>query len=665
MIFRKNQIVDYYDSRKIACGLILDTDDRRLRILSEQAKESNISVSRILISTYDPDFPFSGNRDRQVSRLKELSRQREELKNQINLRELWEVVGPETGSVGIEDLAELLFGRNLDMNSAPSLLRAIQDDRTYFKILPDRIEVPTPDRVQQALTQREKERERADFMAKSAEFLVRLREGEGMRADSAPRGLIEMLEEAAGEGKEWVASKPVREIFSRAGLPQGWDPFRVLVRLGIWSEDENITLRTEDVPVQFSPEAEAQALDEARKVTPLPDRELLGGEAITIDAVSTRDVDDALSLRYEGDETILGVHITDVAHFIDHDTLLDHEIRRRATSIYLPERTIPMIPPVLSEKAASLEEGEIRPVLSVLMRLGRDLKLKDYTVNESNIRVSQRLSYESVDRRILDSDSMEAALFRIAIAFRKERVAQGALIFKDPELSVHVTEDKKIEVGVRERESPSQILVSELMIQANRLFAQFLEERSVPAFFRSQPAPLERITLGDEYDPVTSYRAKKALARSDLNTEPGPHSTLALAAYATATSPLRRYTDLIVQRQLKAVLKSDAPLLNREALESILEQISYPLERAALMERQRQRYFLLKYLEQRRHEEWEAIVLHRFPAFHLVQLTPFFLNAALHTPNNLVLAPYDRAMVQIEKINPRDDKLILSLVKLL
>jgi len=665
MIFRKNQVVDYYDSRKIACGLILDTDDRRLRILTEQAKESNISVSRILISTYDPDFPFSGNRDRQVSRLKELSRQREELKNQINLRELWEVVGPETGSVGIEDLAELLFGRNQDMNSAPSLLRAIQDDRIYFKILPDRIEVPTPDRVQQALTQREKERERADFMAKSAEFLVRLREGEGMKADSAPEGLIEMLEEAAGEGMEWVALKPIREIFSRAGLPQGWDPFRVLVKLGIWSQDENITLRIEDVPVQFSPEAEAQALDNARKTAPLPHGELLHDEVITIDAVSTRDVDDALSLRYEGDEAILGVHITDVAHFVDHDTVLDREIRRRATSIYLPESTIPMIPPVLSEKAASLEEGAIRPVLNVLMRLGRDLKLKDYTISESDIRVSQRLSYESVDRRIVDSDSMEAALFRVAIAFRKERVAQGALIFKDPELSVHVTEHKKIEVSVRERESPSQVLVSELMIQANRLFAQFLQERKIPAFFRSQPAPLERISLGDEYDPVTSYRAKKALARSDLNTEPGPHSTLGLPVYATATSPLRRYTDLIVQRQLKAILKSDAPLLNRKALESILEQISYPLERAALMERQRQRYFLLKYLEQRRHEEWEAIVLHRFPGFHLVQLTQFFLNAALHTPNNLVLAPYDRAIVQIEKINPRDDKLILSLVKLL
>ncbi len=665
MGFRKNQVVDYYDSRKISCGLILETDDRRLRILTEQGKDANISASRILISTFDPDFPFNGDRNQQVTRLKELSRLREELKNQINLRELWEVVGPETSFVSIEDLSELVFGRKRDVNSAPSLLRAIQDDRIYFKILTDRIEVPTPDRVQQALNQREKERERANLMAKSAEFLVRLRNGENLTADSAPEGFAKMLEQAAGEGAEWIGLKPVKEIFSRAGLPQGWDPFRVLVKLGIWSEDENIALRTEDIPIEFSPEAEAQALDSANKTTTITNNKLIEENVITIDAVTTRDLDDALSLHHEDGETIIGVHITDIASYFDHDTLLDREIRRRATSIYLPERTIPMIPPVLSEKAASLKAGEIRPALTVSMRVDSDSRMRDYTIYESNVRVKQRLSYESVDENILDMNSTEAALWRAAVAFRNERIARGALIFKDPELSVHVTEDKEIEISIRERESPSQVLVSEMMIQANRLFAQFLQERGIPSFFRCQPPPLEKISLGNEYDPVASYRGKKALARGDICTEPGSHSTLGLAAYATATSPLRRYVDLIVQRQLKSVLKSGSPLLNRDELESILQEISYPLERAALMERQRQRYFLLKYLEQRRHEEWEAVVLQRFPAFHLVQLTRFFLNAALHTPNNVSLAPYDKAMVRIEKINARDDKLILSLVKLL
>ena len=665
MSFRKNDIIDYYDSRKIACGLVLEADDRRLRVLTEQGKETNISVNRTLISAHDPVFPLSGSRDEQVSRLKEISLQREELKGQINLRELWEVVGSEVDSIRIEDLTELAFGKNQDMNSGASLLRAIQDDRIYFKILPDRIEVPTSDRVQQSLNQREKERERANFMARSAEFLMHLKNGVKLTADLAPEGLLPMLEQAAGAGTEWVGFKPVKEIFSRAGLPQGWDPFRVLVKLGIWSEDENVTLRIEDIPVEFSPEAEAQALCDAAKTLPERHEELLEEEVITVDAITTRDVDDALSLRYENDEAILGVHITDVAHYIDYDSPLDREIRRRATSIYLPEGTIPMIPPVLSEKAASLSVGEDRPAISVTMRVGSDLKLKDYIVTESIIRVNKRLSYENADEKILDSDSREGALLRIAMAFRNDRVSKGALIFKDPELSVHVTDDKKIEVSVRERESLSQVLVSELMIQANRLFAEFLVERQIPAIFRSQPGPLEKITLGDEYDPVTSYRAEKALAKGDLSSQPAPHSTLGLAAYTTATSPLRRYPDLIVQRQLKAALGSGAKTLGRERLEEILAEVSYRLERAALMERQRQRYFLLKYLEQRRHEEWEALVLQRFPGFHLVQLTGLYLNAALHTPNNLALAPHDKAIVKIEKINPRDDKLVLSLVKLL
>ena len=391
MRFRKNQVVDYYDSRKIACGLILETDDRRLRILTEQGKDANISVSRILISTYDPNFPFTGDRNQQVVRLKELSRLREELKNQINLRELWEVVGPETGSVSIEDLSELVFGRKQDVNGAPSLLRAIQDDRIYFKTLTDRIEVPTPDRVQQALNQREKERERANFMAKSAEFLVQLRNGENLIADSAPEGFVKMLEQAAGEGTEWIGLKPVKEIFSRAGLPQGWDPFRVLVKLGIWSEDENIALRTEDIPIEFSTEAEAQALNSANKTTTIKNKKVIEENVITIDAVTTRDLDDALSLHYENGETIIGVHITDIASYVDHDTLLDSEVRRRATSIYLPERIIPMIPPVLSEKAASLKAGEIRSTLTVSMRLDSGSRLKDYTIYESNVRVQKRL----------------------------------------------------------------------------------------------------------------------------------------------------------------------------------------------------------------------------------------------------------------------------------
>ncbi len=661
MSVRKNDVVDYFDGRRISTGLVLDAENRRLRILDEYGKESKIAANRALVAGRDPNFPISGSRDQQVSRLKELSKGRDRLKNSIDLKELWEVV-QYTDEVTLDDLCELLFGKAEDLNSGPSLLRAVFEDRLYFKIRHDRIEVLSPERVEQALIQRQKELERSTFVALCAAFLARLKDKEAVTGDSAPQGLVSMLQEAAQYGKDWGTLKKVKDIFSQAGLPAQWDPFRVLVKLGVWSEDENIRLGAEGIPVGFSPEAEVEALQAVGRPLPAWAEDLTGEDLITIDSATTRDIDDALSLSPDGSEFVVGIHITDAAHFVDHNSALDLEIRGRATSIYLPEMTIPMIPHVLSEEAASLTVGQSRPAVSVMMRFGSDLEFKDYRICVSRIRVAERLTYEEADDRILVPDSRESVLFQIAEALRKERVAAGALIFKDPELAVRVNEDQTIDVSVRDRETPSQVLVSEFMILANNLFARFIQERGLPGIFRSQPPPLEKVKLGEAYDPVLSYRCKKALSRGDLGVNPAPHSTLGLVCYTMATSPLRRYTDLVVQRQIKAILLNGKPL-ERDELEGILSEISYRLDRAALMERERNRYFLLKHLELNRHVEFEAVVLQRFPRFHLVQIRDLGLNVAMTTPNSLSLNSYDRVTIRVEKVNPRDDKLSFSLVR--
>ncbi|MCX5863048.1 MAG: ribonuclease catalytic domain-containing protein [Desulfomonile sp.] len=665
MSFEKNDIIDYYDNRRISCGLVLEADDRRLKILNDQGKEIRIAAGRALIGGRDPQFPLMGSRDEQVLRLRQISGLREDLKNSVNLRELWDVVALETREIDIQDLSELFFGPTKDHHGAASLLRAIFEDRVYFKIRPDAIEIPTPERVEQALIQRQKERERATFSAQCADFLAVLKESTDLRAELAPEGLLTLLEEAALQGSEWKDFKNVKDLFSQAGLPSQWSPLSVLVRLGVWDEDENIRLRAEKIPVDFTPEAESQAIEASEKPLPANVEDLSDEKSITIDSLTTRDLDDALSLSYSGEDYVVGIHIADAGHFVEHDSLLDLEIRQRAVSIYLPEQTIPMIPPVLSEEAASLVAGEVRPAVSIMATFGPDLVLKHYRIVQSVIRVSERLCYEEADERILNRDSEEAAMFAIACASRRRRVAARALIFKDPEMYVHVGEDKTVEVDIRDRESPSQVLVSELMILANSLFAQFLIERNLPGIFRSQPPPLEKVELGEEYDPVLSYRCKKTLARGDIGTSPASHDTLGLDAYTTVTSPLRRYPDLVVQRQIKAGLEKNTPPLDTDELEKILTEISFRMERASLMERERQRYFLLKHLSQNKGEELEAVVLHRFPRFYLVQLTRFGLNAALSAPPSLKLNPYDQAMVRIEKINPRDDRLSLSLVKIL
>ncbi len=665
MICRKNDIVDYFDNRRIVCGLIRECDEKRLRILNDRGQETNVSLGRVLISGPVPDFPLGGSRDEQVARLREISAERDDLKNSIDLKELWEVVGMETDRIGIEDLAELYFGMDQDINNAASLVRAVAEDKLYFKIRPDGLEVHSPAHVEQAVLQREIERRRRNFVASGAEFLAKLKNGEPVDLGSAPIGLVDLLEEAAFLGKEWNTLKRVNEIFSQAGVGRDLDPFRILVKLGAWTEDENVKLRAEKIPIQFEDSVLELAQEVSQRSLPSDREDLSHLDTVAIDSVTTRDVDDALSISFEDDELIVGIHITDPTHFVDHGSPLDLHIRQRAISIYLPETTIPMMPPILSEKAASLAVGEPRPAISLLVRMGQDFQIRSFDIKASLVSLSRRISYEEADERIRAGETTEKKMFEVAQALRQRRVSSGALIFKDPEVGVQVDEQGEIHVSVRDRESPSQILVSEMMIFANNLFARFLKDNDLGGIFRSQAPPSERIELGDEYDPVLSFKARRALVRGDVGIIPGPHSTLGLDCYTTATSPLRRYPDLLVQRQIKSFLDRGKPLLDKTQLEAILGEISYKIDRAGFMERERRRYFLLKHLSKMKKNEFEAVVLHRFPKFHLLQMVDFGINAPLNSSESLTLRPYDRAIVRIEKVNPRYDKLNLSLIRLL
>ncbi len=667
MNLNPHDLVDFYDSRKISTGLVLEVEDRRIRVLTHTGKEARLSANRVLSAVESPPKvarPQNG-RDGIVASLKGIFAQREAIKTSINLPEVWEVVSSELTEIDPEELSELVFGGNRDFNCTASLMRAIFEDRVYFKIKPDCIEVVTPERVEQTLAQREKERRKIMFHNECARFLGKLKAGERIDALAIPEGLIPMLEEAAQLGREWESATPAKEIFSLAGMGNAWDPFRMLVTLGVWSEDENVRLKAEKVPIEFSPHAQEIALTQAGKPITDTREDMTCLDAIAIDASYTRDVDDAISIEREGDDLIVGIHITDVASFIDLGSPLDLEIRQRATSIYLPEMTIPMIPLVLSEEAASLVTGVVRPAVSLMVRFDPQRKIRDFRLCKSKIQISERLTYEETDMRINDPLSKEKAMYDVALALRQDRITVGAVVFKDPEFVVYLTGNDTIQVSTRERETPSQQLVSEMMILANTLFARALKEHHVPAIFRSQPPPQENIKLSPEYDPVESFQTKRLLPRGEVGLDPAPHFSLGVEAYSTASSPLRRYTDLVVQRQLKSIVDKDSSPLSRTDLEKILLDVSYPLERATQMERDRQRYFLLKYLLQRKGEPFEAVVLQRFPRFYLVHLHEFVFNAVLHVSHNVTLNPYNRVLVQIDKVKPRADMLTLSLVKLL
>lgn len=664
MNFSRFDIIDYFDNAKVTCGVVMGFEENRLKLLNDMGKDVKISAARVLTHGVDRMLNDQSSRADLVSRLKEINAIRESLKAQIDLKELWEVIGQEEFEFAINDLAELVFGSRNDTNSTSALLRAVIEDKTYFKSKPGVVEVLSPEQVEHEITRRLKELERKQTVATYAGFLARIRDSLPVSPEDVPKSLVQTLENAAYLGREWNTVKKVRDIFNQAGLNGTWDPFRVLVTLGVWSQDENIRLKAEAVPVHFSTEIIAEAEKVASRPLPEEVQAYYGEGVISIDSSYTRDVDDAISMEQDGEDILVGVHITDVTHFIDRDSELEKDIRQRATSIYFPDLMIPMMPPVLSEFSASLTHEEKRPAVSVVARFGPDLKMRDYKILRSIVRVDQALTYEEADRLISEQGSKESKMLEVALALRSQRLGAGALIFRDPELSVHVdTSSGEIEVSVRDREDPSQILVSELMIMANSLFAQFLKERNIPAIYRSQPPPLEHVELSEKYDPVSSYRSKKVLARGSLGLTPEAHSSLGLPLYITATSPLRRYTDLLMQRQIKSALNAGEPPLDSEELDLILSEISYRLDRAAILERERLRYYFLKFLSTKKDQEFELIVLHRFPRFYLAQITDYGFNAALLTASNNNLTAYDRVVGKIEKVNPRADRLTMTLVR--
>ena len=306
MTFQKNDIIDYYDDARLSCALVLEVNDRRLHVLNDQGKEANISSSRALIGGMQPDFPSTSSRDDQIRKLKEMSARRDEIKITINLKELWEIVGPETNSISLTDLSELLFGAQDGLECRSALVRAIVENRLYFKIKPEGIEAVPPEKVEQEELRRKKELERDLFLSRCADFLSILKTGGELLLPDAPPGLLEMLEEAALMGNDWLTQKKVRDIFSRAGMIPSWDPFKVLVKLGTWSEDENIRLKAEQIPTDFSARAEELAKTAAnRALENGAPRETFDENVITIDSESTHDIDDAISIGFAGDKIII------------------------------------------------------------------------------------------------------------------------------------------------------------------------------------------------------------------------------------------------------------------------------------------------------------------------------------------------------------------------
>jgi exoribonuclease-2 len=661
-MIEQGTIVEYIDQQSIVCAVVLEESDERARLLNEQARELSHKISR-LSHISRQRIKIAAGRERLMAALREAGLRRKALSETIDIRELWEVLSGAEDWIDLATMTGLCFPGKDSGDHESAVIRACFDNRIYFKFGQNAFLPYSVEQVDRNIAA-EKDKAARQQLIQSASDWLRSVLAEGRADLPEPAPFIDILKSYYLFGKESPDYLPGRAILSTAGIDNIEKIFDALVKAGIWSPHQHIDLYRYDIPVDFSEKVLKRADDITACVKGTQTwgnrKDLTSMSLFTIDGQGTLDFDDALSIEPDNGYCRVGVHIADVSAYIPKGDPIDHEIMSRGTSIYMPDMKIPMLPPLLSENICSLRAGEIRPAISIFAKIGRLAEIYDYEIVPSIIRVNRQLTYGYVDA-IADSDRDIGDLVNIARNFRNRRLESGAMPISLPEIGVRVTENGEISVRRNDRESLSRLLVSEMMILANWLMAKFLAENHMPAVFRSQPEPKARLyNQKNEGTLFQTWMQRRMLNRVILSSKPGFHSGLGLDAYITGTSPIRKFFDMVTQRQLRGCLNLDTPY-STEEVDGIITAMQQPMSHAMLTQNRRHRYWLLKYLEGRTGQKEEAVVLERRRDGYVLLLTQYLLECRLSQSASWHLKPQDLAQVTIQHVDARREVLTVFL----
>ncbi|MEH2259625.1 ribonuclease catalytic domain-containing protein [Nostoc sp.] len=548
-----------------------------------------------------------------------------------SLEVAWELLVEDGETVTPDQMANLLFSES----AAPPCYAAyclLSDDKLYFKQKGDAYEPRTAAQVAERKHQLEVEALKAKGQQ---EFLTRVEQalkGEVVEWQRHDRQRLEGLEKYAALiadtvrtgvnydslARAYPPSAPVLETMTMLGrptTPQG--AFQLLVDLGCWSPYENLFLRRSSIPIQFPHkvlEVAQQRLDFPPIDSDTNRLDLTHLKVYTIDDETTTEIDDGLSWEVlpDGRER-LWVHIADPTRWLVPEDELDLEARKRGSTVYLPTGMIPMFPEVLATGPMSLIQGKVCCALSFGIILGITGVVEDYSIHTSLIKPTYRLTYEDVDEMLQLRVQAEPEIAAIATWARRRkawRYAQGAISITMPEATIKV-KGEEIHIDILD-DSPSRQLVAEMMIVAGEVAARYGKTHNIPLPFRGQPQPElppdeELLLLPAGF--VRACAMRRCMPKSEMSITPLRHAGLGLDTYTQATSPIRRYSDLLTHFQIKAHLRGEVLPFSADQLKEVMMTVTSITQEVTMVERQTNRYYALEYLRRHPEETWDVTVL--------------------------------------------------------
>ena len=579
----------------------------------------------------------------------------ERLSTELDVAEAWDLVVEDVPGLTLEDLEGLACPQPFtEMQQAALLLGLFTADIQLFAAEPPNLRPRSRDDVSRQVARLEEQQHSAAEEAQFASWLAGSTSGE---LTPRQQQWLDMLVDYVAEGDSSNAARAAKGWLRPlgGGPDQRQTGFDALVARGVFEPDEFLTLRRLRVPLLFS--AEALAASEADELAhPTVDdgrRDLTDLDVFTIDEASTVDIDDGLSLRLTEGGYEVGVHIVDAAALVPVGGALDQSARQRMTSLYLPENTLPMLPRPLSESRGSLSQGSSRRAVSLLMQWSLDHHLLDWELSRSTVCSRRRFTYTEADAALDSGSDDESQALRvvhaIAQTLRAERMADGALEMERPEVKVAVDAERNVSVSVTPVPTPARRMVAEFMVLANRLVGERLRDNGVPAIYRTQ----ETVSLEDvpdtSVDAVRHYHILRQIRPSRLSTTPGRHALIGVEPYVQASSPLRRYLDLAVQRQLASAIDGTEAPYTAEDLKGLIGEADATLRDLNRAEDERKRYWMLKHLGGRLGEAIPAVVLDVRERQSVVELETFLIRSNVYLPPSIV--PGQTVQLELQEVD--------------
>lgn len=448
--------------------------------------------------------------------------------------EAWELLEGE--QVTLSDLAELLYGE-FTPGAAWGAWQVLQDG-LYFEGSTVEVRRRGADTIAR---EREARDEKARAEREWDAFTGRV--SKATLIDDDRKRLAEVERVALGT----VAQSRILKQFDQSETPDS--AHRFLLRCGYWPAEHN------PWPARIGVDLEPLEIG-VPMLGDEPRRDLTGLEAWAIDDVGNTDPDDAISL--DGDR--LWVHVADVAALVKPEGHVDQAARRRGANLYLPEGVHGMLPETATTRLG-LGLDTVSPALSFGFVFDGE-RVADITVTPSWVKV-QRASYDDIDARM--GEQPFAGIRAITDAYRAQRVARDAARIDLPEVSVRLVDGEVVVRALPKLDSRE--MVTDAMLMAGEAAARFAVDNAVPIPFAMQPTP-DEIRHPSALSEMYAYR--RLFKPSRVSLDPEPHFGLGLELYARATSPLRRYADLLVHQQLRAFVTGGDPAPREQLAERLV-----------------------------------------------------------------------------------------------